>query len=463
MPTEPFHSLILPVETLSRELDAKLLTACVAAEAGFSVILGSKRDVHMRIERLPPSIYMGKSLSHSNGKLYRRLHDLGCLVASGDEEALVYYSPDSYRNAKLAPDTIRGVDLLLAWGAENELLWRDYAGYDGTPIRVTGNPRTDMLRPELRPYWAGDVQELKARYGNFLLLNSNFGKVNHYRADRSVQLRLLEEARQGKPAADDFNLQLAAHRLELFGEFQKLAPALAEAFPQHVLVIRPHPSESHDSWRELTAGYENVEVVHEGSVIPWLLGADAVIHNGCTTAIESWVMGKTAITFRPASSENLDLQLPNDLSHQARDIAAVIRLIGETLGGRTVAENRSEQEALVSRYISALEGPLSSDRVIGELAGIAGSRAGRPARDPRRVLILTASGMFNRAKGRIKPWVRGARHRRRYRYHDHIFPDIPASYLEARMGRLQDILGRFAGIRVRRIRRKIFQIRAVPD
>ena len=149
-------------------------------------------------------------------------------------------------------------------------------------------------------------------------------------------------------------------------------------------------------------------------------------------------------------------------AHQATDIAAVIRLIREALGGNPAAERQADQEALVSRYISGLEGPLSSDRVVGELAGIAGDGMARPGRDRRRVLMLSATGMFKRAKGRVKPWVRGARHRKRYRYHDHIFPDIPVSYLEARLHRLQGILGRFAGIRVRRIRRKIFEITSVP-
>jgi surface carbohydrate biosynthesis protein len=458
LPTDPFHTLLLPVETLSRELDAKLLTACVAAEAGFRIILGSKRDLHMRIERLPPSIYMGKSLSSSNHALYQRLHDLGCVVVSGDEEALVYYSPESYRKAKLSPDTIREVDLLLAWGAENESLWRGYSGYGGAPIRVTGNPRTDLLRPELRAYWSEDVQTLKQRYGDFLLLNSNFGKVNHYRADRSVQLRVLEQASRGTKPASDFDLRLAEHRLAMFEDFRKLAPALAEAFPNHTLVIRPHPSESHASWRSLTSGNANVEVVHEGNVIPWLLGADAMIHNGCTTAIESWLLDKPAIAFRPVSSESLDLQLPNDLSFQAASISAVISSIQDALKGVLVPERRAEQEALVDRYISGVDGPLSSEQVVSELSQLAGDHSIAPRRRLSRLVALSVSGSLKRAKSRVKPWIRGAEHRKRYRYHDHIFPDIPVQYLEARVRKLQQVLGRFSDIRVRGLRRKIFEI-----
>jgi surface carbohydrate biosynthesis protein len=462
--TDPFRKLLLPVETLNRELDAKLLVACVAAESGFSVIIGSKRDIHLQIDRLPAAIYVGKSLSVSNRKLYRKLHELGYLVASGDEEALVYYSPESYRAAKLWPDTIRSVDVLLAWGEENRELWRGYSGYDGTPIYVTGNPRIDFLRPEMREYWSDDVQALNQRYGKFILLNSNFGKVNHYRSDRSVQLHKLEQAARDVTAKDSFDVRLAAHRLALFKEFQTMAVELAAAFPNRTLVIRPHPSESHETWRELTAAYPNVRVVHEGNVIPWLLGAEAVVHNGCTTAIEAYILGRPAITFRPVISDEFDLRLPNELSYNAADIPAVRGLIEQALAGRLQrsTEQRDAQDRLVSRYIEGLDGLLSSERSVKLLSELATESGFRPQRSFAHLVRISLGGALQRAKYRVKPWVLGAEHRDRYRYHDHIFPEITVQDVESRIARLQQVLGRFAGVKVARIARKIFQLNAAP-
>ena len=56
-------SLILPCETRNRELDAKVLLACVAAERGFRVFVGAKREINIQAARLPRSIYFQKSLS----------------------------------------------------------------------------------------------------------------------------------------------------------------------------------------------------------------------------------------------------------------------------------------------------------------------------------------------------------------------------------------------------------------
>ena len=42
--------LLIPVENQVRELDPKLLLACVAAQRGFSSIVGSRREMEFNID-----------------------------------------------------------------------------------------------------------------------------------------------------------------------------------------------------------------------------------------------------------------------------------------------------------------------------------------------------------------------------------------------------------------------------
>ncbi len=68
---------------------------------------------------------------------------------------------------------------------------------------LTGNPRFDLLRPELRDYYAPEAARLKKRYGPYLLVNTNFADSNHYmgsdwvignlRNNRSITSRREEE------------------------------------------------------------------------------------------------------------------------------------------------------------------------------------------------------------------------------------------------------------------------------
>ena len=59
-----------------------------------------------------------------------------------------------------------------------------------------------------------------------------------------------------------------------FGKFIPMLRALSQQHQDHQIVIRPHPSESHDPWRQLAIELPNVSVVYEGNVAEWLLAAE---------------------------------------------------------------------------------------------------------------------------------------------------------------------------------------------
>ena len=146
--TAPHKSLILPCETRNREVDAKLLLGCVAAERGFRVFLGAKREINIEAVRLPRSIYLQKSLSKRSYRMYDILERLGHWIVTADEEGVVYYSRENFWTDRIHPRTFVKARALLAWGPDNEELWRAYPAFHGAPITVTGNPRVDLLRPE---------------------------------------------------------------------------------------------------------------------------------------------------------------------------------------------------------------------------------------------------------------------------------------------------------------------------
>lgn len=75
-------------------------------------------------------------------------------------------------------------------------------------------------------------------------------------------------------------------------------------------VVRPHPSDSVEDFKYIFRGVPNIHVVLEGSVAPWILASSVMLHDGCTTAIESYLMGKQVVNFTPLKSEH-EIFLPN--------------------------------------------------------------------------------------------------------------------------------------------------------
>ncbi|UCG12801.1 MAG: hypothetical protein JSU72_20410, partial [Deltaproteobacteria bacterium] len=135
-------SLIIPVENQVRELDAKLLLACIAARRGFASVIGSRLELDFHIASFPRSIYLSKSMTARSIKMFRIMKKLGHKIAAWDEEALVHMQPETYYSRRLSPVAIQYVSHFFAWGEENARLWQDYADLPkNVPIHVTGNPR----------------------------------------------------------------------------------------------------------------------------------------------------------------------------------------------------------------------------------------------------------------------------------------------------------------------------------
>jgi len=68
---------------------------------------------------------------------------------------------------------------------------------------------------------------------------------------------------------------------------------------RETIIIRPHPEENHAYYLNAVKNIENVRVLYQGSVIPWLLSTSCMIHPDCTTAIEYLFSNKIPLSYLP--------------------------------------------------------------------------------------------------------------------------------------------------------------------
>jgi surface carbohydrate biosynthesis protein len=454
MTTRP--TLIIPVEEQVRELDAKLLLACVAAERGFTAVLGFRTDVHLRVASLPRGIYFAKSFRPISLRFFEIARGLGHDVVACDEEALVPYPDELYFVRRVSPETLAQISTLFAWGPSSAALFRRCPGYAGQPIYEAGNPRADLLRPELRGYHRAAVDRVLDRFGDFLLVNTNFGTVNHY-VSRLGWLKRPPDSGPYQPVRH-YIAGLAEHRRALFGQFQRLVPLLSRSFPGLNVVVRPHPVEDLDSWRRVAADLRNVHVVQEGSVVPWLLAARALIHNGCTTSVESFILGKPAVAYMPVVDDRYDLELPNLLGHRASDSKELVDRIGALLERCSPPAEEAAAKGLLEQNVSALDGALSCDRIVGGVEEQLRLRGPLAPPEPLRFAREWLHARGRAAVKRARSLFPGNASTSRYQHHR--FPPLPAADLEARIGQLGAALGRFGRLRVRVLHPKIFEVTA---
>ena len=466
------YTLLIPVENQVRELDAKLLLACVAAKRGFTSIIGPRREMHFQIPRFPQSIYLSKGVSTGSTSVFKMLRRFGHQIAAWDEEALVHLPQELYFRRRLSPVAIQCVTDLFAWGEDNAELWRQYHDMPAeTTVHITGNPRGDLLRPDVRSYYEPDVKQLQQIYGDFILINTNFAAVNAYYSDLNLITKKSVSAitpTMGKRAqrwgvSPEYAQAFSSHKQAIFEDFQRLIPAIEKEFPQHSIVVRPHPVENPQVYHKIAAGCQRVRVTNEGNVVPWLMAAKALLHNGCTTGVEAYVLNQPAITYRASANEDYDQKfhhLPNLLSHQCFSFEELRQTLAKILAGQIGAADGDERKALMDYYLEAQEGPLACERMVDVLEAMSTNRSGGQTVTLKQRL----QGRFWAIKRRMRKRLRGigaGSSQIHSEFLRHRYPSISADEIRDRITRFQRVLAAEIQVSVEPTCRLFFKIR--PD
>jgi surface carbohydrate biosynthesis protein len=463
-------SLLIPVENQVRELDPKLLLACVAARRGFSSVIGSRREMEMLIDHFPRSIYLSKSMTVRSLLFFWAASKLGHAIITWDEEALVHLPPETYFSRRLHPSAIRYVAHLFAWGKENSELWQQYPHLPpGIPIHVTGNPRSDLLRPEMHAYYSEEVEKIRREFGDFILVNTNFNHVNAFGPDMNLfkpvkrpgQTPRFGRAARGMPR--EYAEGLRDHKQAVFEDFKRMIPQLERSFPEYTIVVRPHPTESHAVYRRIAATCNRVRITNEGNVVPWLLSAKALVHNGCTTGVEAFVMRIPAISFRSTVNEIYDngfYRLPNALSHQCFTFEELRETLRQVLEGNLGAPDGDGRRRLLQYHLAGQEGPLACERMVDIIEEIAVDQLNSLAtgRLCRFQCWLISEGL--QILRRIKSQLPGSHNRPEFQRHR--YPGIPLDELRKRLERIQRLVNDRTRIFVEPVTATVYHLRVEP-
>ena len=464
-------TLLIPVELQVRELDPKLLLACVAARRGFPSIIGPRREMHFHIPSFPRSIYLSKSTTSGSKDVFRTLRRLGHGVVAWDEEALVHLPPEAYFKHRLSPAAMKYVSLLFAWGEDNVELWRQYPEMPpGLPIHITGNPRGDLLRPEMRSLYDHDVEKIRQAHDDFILINTNFNQVNAYYPDMNLLKPPTASGEEpeisrraiGMGMSREYAEGLTRHKQAIFEDFQHLIPVLDQAFPDLRIVVRPHPAENQEVYHRIANKMYQVQVTNEGNVVPWLIAAKALIHNGCTTGVEAYALGLPSITYRASVNEFYDdayHRLPNHVSHQCFNCEQLKVTLSMILTGDNAATNGDERKVIMDHHLSALNGPLACERMVDVFEKLINDQVEPYRPTIRQKLKSRWWANRRRLKKRFRGYLPNMAHNRgdflRHRY-----PDIAMEELRSKVSRFQEVLGDRAELKVENIFQQFYRISA---
>jgi hypothetical protein len=235
-------------------------------------------------------------------------------------------------------------------------------------------------------------------------------------------------------------------------QFVNAFKRIRKEFPDHALVVRPHPIDRHEFWLEVTEGIDNVHVVYEGSVTYWLLAADAIFHCGCSTGMEARIMERCSIAYHPQLDRRFDNLPSTDIGPIAQDEDELIAFIRQAIdrNGDCKLDRRD-----VERYICSLDGKFAGEKMLDAIDCVS---------MPDAAMNLTWSNL-RAVKVRLHEWYRGRRKALRSkrvdakRRSEQKWPGASIDEVRSLVSSYNGLTGRFANVEVKQVADDLFYIR----
>ena len=348
----PRRWLLSPIAIKARDLDGNALLAFIAAERGFGVLLGNAKLKNSKYA--PRGYVIEKNLRPGKAtQLIQHSRANGHKVGAWCDEGLIYKDAETYRRLKFDRQAYELLDAYFTWGRNQATDLVEKLGCSEAKIRVTGNPRFDLHRPDLRPILHDRAERIRRRHGSFILVNTKFSTFNGFAGSEKNVSGMRARGMLQTPEHEEEAKGLQAFQGSVFTAFMQLIEGLSRQFTHHNVVVRPHPSEDHEPWRTKAATLPNVEVIYQGNVAEWILASDVCIHNNCTTGVEAYLLGKPSISYRPVCDHRYDFFLPNALSSEAHKLDQLLEVVSIALRGNPIDGKVASGKAEIAQYFIA--------------------------------------------------------------------------------------------------------------
>ena len=344
-------NIYLHCEISDWELDSKLLLATLAAAKGHKVIISNLSGIinGLKTGVLAPGIFHTKSLTPSRSKIdrHQKIIDKNSKITSIDEETGARNDYNQFVKGRYSDLTIEQSSATFGWGDEDVETLKKIYPKNSLKIIKTGSPRVDLWKSFFFDYWI-DPKGMPTK--PFLLVSSNMGCIAMKSfEDNFKSVRDAGYLQRDTGLFKNLFYSTAEDYKKLY-EFIDAIKYLAKNNNGYDVVLRPHPEENIKVWEILLEGVPNTHVIRQDSITAWVKNAFAIMHNGCTTAIEAEVSGKPLLTYSPFHMEHAQ-KLFNTLGYDIRSKEELLIKANDLFNSEKIS-NQKKIDTKISETIS---------------------------------------------------------------------------------------------------------------
>jgi surface carbohydrate biosynthesis protein len=249
------------------------------------------------LARYRPRMIIFNHLTASHLAEYsQRLRRMGVLTAVLPNEGISYDEEDRRYNAGRFHRNAH-IDVYFCWNQPAAESLREFHGESAMQIEVIGVPRFDFYFPpasEMFPPVYPDKRD-KPR----VLFCTNFVLAKFVDLPEEEADRFFAPWKDRIPLCRDYWSAIRAHHQSRDRAMSFLRALLATG--RFEVTLRTHPTEDVEYYHQWMKGLPEVErkwlrLENEANITPLILGCDVEIScETCTTALESWIVGKPTI------------------------------------------------------------------------------------------------------------------------------------------------------------------------
>ncbi len=346
-------TVLIPIETKVREFDGKLLLISYLLSKGYEVIFGNRKGVLKQLNYHRHSIYLAKGIYKQHSSFYEKMQKNNNKLCVLNVEGGVLAKEERSHFLSSYPDILMPyVTRIFLFGDKIKESFKKYVkNYSDNDLIVSGDPRFQLLKPEFREFYEQDINQIRKRYNNFILINTSFSIANPYVGEEKLFEFLNSNNDYDDKTVEGFKIKNSFYKF-IIKYYIDAIKHLAKKYPETNFVIRPHPSESPDIYQESFNKYRNVYTTNEGNVHTWILAALGVIHYDCTTGIEALLAKKPTIAYVPEKDERVFAWLPAYLSRETDSLTFLDEYISNIIKGTFNQEMNKEKLQLLNSYFA---------------------------------------------------------------------------------------------------------------
>jgi len=343
------HTVALPIKIKNREYYGKLWLALHLISPGTRVVVGDINGLNNTIPtEIQPDVYVAEN-GRRTGYVFEEVKRSESSLVFLDSEGGGWN--DHYADS-IDEDFLNAVSLVLTWGKKTENILVKDTDYPPERIRTTGNPRFDLLQPGLRDVYRDEATRIRNRFGDYILFNMNFSFLTDFYKDEFETYIKTSDLPYSEA------LQQLQNETVLMLDFFEAVERIYCSELLYNVIIRPHPSVEADFYRDRFRNYNSVFVEKSGDVRPWIIGADAVVHNNCTTGIESVLLNTPTISLTPdfekAKSETRT-HLSNEVSIKVQSVDELLKTLRTTVSGNCQYTLSEKQMIMLKQYFANID------------------------------------------------------------------------------------------------------------